>query len=62
MDLPRRCSCTASRALDPQLHIHAVTFNFTSGPDGKYRTLDASKLYEHKHAAGALFAPNSRRD
>ena len=50
-----------SRVLDPQLHIHAVTFNFTSGPDGKYRTLDASKLYEHKHTAGAL-SPNSRRD
>jgi conjugative relaxase-like TrwC/TraI family protein len=44
-----------SRELDLQLHIHAVTFNFTKGPDGKYRTLDGSKLYEHKHAAGALF-------
>ena len=44
-----------SRELDPQLHIHAVTFNFTKGPDGKYRSLDGSKLYEHKHAAGALF-------
>ena len=44
-----------SRELDPQYHIHAVTFNFTRGPDGKYRSLDASKLYEHKHAAGALF-------
>ena len=44
-----------SRELDPQLHIHAVTFNFTTGPDGKYRTLDASKLYDHCHTAGALF-------
>ena len=42
-----------SRALDPQLHIHAVTFNFTGTRRGKYRTLDASKLYEHKHTAGA---------
>ena len=44
-----------SRELDPQLHIHAVVFNFTEGPDGKYRTLDASKLYDHCHTAGALF-------
>ena len=44
-----------SRELDPQLHIHAVVFNFTEGPDGKYRTLDASKFYDHCHTAGALF-------
>ena len=44
-----------SRELDPQNHIHAVTFNFTKGPDGKYRSLDATKLYEHKKAAGAIF-------
>ena len=44
-----------SRELDPQNHIHALVFNFTKGPDGKYRSLDASKLYEHKKAAGALF-------
>jgi conjugative relaxase-like TrwC/TraI family protein len=44
-----------SRELDPQYHIHAVVFNYTEGPDGIYRSLDASKLYEHKHAAGALF-------
>ena len=44
-----------SRELDPQYHIHALVFNFTNGPDGKYRSLDASKLYEHKMAAGAVF-------
>lgn len=44
-----------SRTLDPQKHIHAVVFNFTEGPDGIHRSLHASKLYEHKHAAGALF-------
>ena len=44
-----------SRELDPQYHIHAVVFNFTKGPDGIYRSLDASKLYHHKHVAGALF-------
>ncbi len=37
-----------SRELDPQIHVHAIVFNFTRGPDGKYRSLDASKLYEHK--------------
>ena len=44
-----------SRGLDPQLHVHAIVFNFTRGPDGKYRSLDASKLYDHKMATGALF-------
>ena len=44
-----------SRELDPQVHVHAIVFNFTRGPDGKYRSLDASKLYDHKMAAGALF-------
>ena len=45
----------ASRELDPQYHIHALVFNFTKGPDGKFRSLDASKFYQHKHAAGAIF-------
>ena len=45
-----------SRGLDPQLHVHAVVFNFTRGPDGAYRSLDASKLYEHKHAAGCALS------
>ena len=44
-----------SRELDPQYHIHALVFNFTKGPDGKFRSLDAKKLYEHKMAAGAIF-------
>src|SRR5512135_2797836 len=44
-----------SRELDPQNHIHVLVFNFTQGPDGKYRALDGRKLFEHKHAAGALF-------
>jgi conjugative relaxase-like TrwC/TraI family protein len=44
-----------SRELDPQKHIHVLVFNFTEGPDGKYRALDARELYAHKHAAGALF-------
>ena len=44
-----------SRELDPQIHVHAIVFNFTRGPDGQYRSLHGSKLYEHKMAAGALF-------
>ena len=51
-----------SRELDPQNHIHAVVFNFTKGPDGKYRSLDASKLYEHKRQPVPFFAPSLRRD
>lgn len=51
-----------SREFDPQLHIHAVVFNFTRGPDGVYRSLDASKIYEHKLAAGCSFAPSLRQE
>src|SRR5512135_1036963 len=46
---------TTSRAQDPQAHIHAVTFNFTRAPDGKFRALEGTQLYQHKFAASALF-------
>lgn len=44
-----------SRGLDPDWHRHIVLFNHTEGPDGQFRTLDGSKLYDHKMAAGAIF-------
>lgn len=43
-----------SRAGDPQLHTHVVVANMTRAI-GKYTTLDAHALYEHKSAAGAFY-------
>ena len=49
-----------SRALDPQLHTHALIINLTmhpDGPDGKKRTtaIDSTYLYHFKMAAGAVY-------
>ena len=46
---------STSRALDPNLHTHALVLNFTEGADGKARTLDGREIYRHKMAAGALY-------
>ena len=43
-----------SRAGDPQLHTHVVAANLTRA-DGRYTSLDAHALYEHKSAAGAVY-------
>ena len=45
----------SSRAGDPQLHTHAVIFNFTEGEDGKYRALHAQPLYAWMRTAGAVY-------
>ncbi len=49
-----------SRALDPQLHTHALIINLTmhpDGPNGKRRTtaIDSTYLYHYKMAAGAIY-------
>ena len=44
-----------SRALDPQLHSHALAVNVTVLEDGKTRAFDSTHLYDHKMAAGALY-------
>ncbi|HTX09849.1 MAG TPA: MobF family relaxase, partial [Solirubrobacteraceae bacterium] len=43
-----------SRAGDPQLHTHAVVANMTRA-EGRWTSLEAHGLYEHKSAAGAVY-------
>jgi conjugative relaxase-like TrwC/TraI family protein len=43
-----------SRAGDPQLHTHVVAANMTRA-EGRWTSLEAHGLYEHKSAAGALY-------
>jgi conjugative relaxase-like TrwC/TraI family protein len=43
-----------SRAGAPQLHTHVVLGNLTRA-EGRYTSLDARALYEHKSAAGAVY-------
>ena len=35
-----------SRELDPQLHSHIVLMNLTKGDDGKWRSIEAGKIYK----------------
>ncbi|MGO9496432.1 MAG: MobF family relaxase [Solirubrobacteraceae bacterium] len=42
-----------SRAGDPQLHTHVVAANMTRA-DGRWTSLEAHGLYDHKSAAGAV--------
>jgi conjugative relaxase-like TrwC/TraI family protein len=44
-----------SRAMDPQLHTHALCINLTVHPDGRTTALDTTYLYHHKMAAGAIY-------
>ena len=44
-----------SRALDPQLHTHAVLAGKVKSVDGRWRALDASTLYRDQRAFGALY-------
>lgn len=44
-----------SRALDPQLHTHAVLINATVHPDGRTTAVDSTYLYHFKMAAGAIY-------
>jgi conjugative relaxase-like TrwC/TraI family protein len=43
-----------SRAGDPQLHTHVVVANMTRA-EGRWTSLEAHGMYEHKSAAGALY-------
>ncbi|WP_140848656.1 MobF family relaxase [Paracoccus sp. FO-3] len=44
-----------SRALDPQLHTHAVIQNMVLGPDGKWTALTNEALYENKMLLGSIY-------
>ena len=45
-----------SRVGDPQLHTHCAILNRVHCADGKWRTLDSQAIFNHTHAAGALYA------
>jgi conjugative relaxase-like TrwC/TraI family protein len=49
------CPHGTSRALDPQLHVHALCMNICLRADGTTGTIRSRDLYEHKMAAGAVF-------
>ena len=49
-----------SRAGDPQLHWHVLVANTTRGPDGRWRTLDGTRLYPALRTAGFLFEAELR--
>jgi conjugative relaxase-like TrwC/TraI family protein len=44
-----------SRALDPQLHSHAVIANMACGADGKWRSVEFSQIYEKKMFLGLVY-------
>jgi len=44
-----------SRALDPQLHTHAVVGAKVKSVDGRWRALDATMLYRDQRVLGALY-------
>ncbi|MFX8848740.1 relaxase domain-containing protein, partial [Acinetobacter baumannii] len=46
---------STSRALDPQLHTHALVMNIGVRDDGSTGTLSSLSLFETKMAAGALY-------
>ena len=44
-----------SRELDPQLHSHIVLMNLTHGDDGKWRSIEAGKIYQDQLYLGQYF-------
>jgi conjugative relaxase-like TrwC/TraI family protein len=51
-----------SRAGDPQLHAHVLVANLIRTPDGRWRTLDAQRLYRRAKTAGYLYQANLRAE
>jgi conjugative relaxase-like TrwC/TraI family protein len=49
-----------SRALDPQLHTHAVVANLAKRADGAYVALDATAIYQQAKTAGYLYQAELR--
>lgn len=49
-----------SRALDPQLHTHAVVANLARRSDGRYIALDGTALYRHAKTGGFLYQAELR--
>lgn len=44
-----------SRALDPQLHTHAVVINATQDKDGRWRSLEPRTFYQLQKEIGAIY-------
>lgn len=44
-----------SRAMDPQLHTHALCINLTMHADGRCTAVDSTHLYHWKMAGGAVY-------
>ena len=51
-----------SRALDPQLHTHAVIQNMVLGADGKWTALTNEALYENKMLLGSIYRNGLARE
>ncbi|MFC3058384.1 MobF family relaxase [Paenirhodobacter populi] len=51
-----------SRALDPQLHTHAVIQNMVLGPDGRWTALTNEPLYENKMLLGSIYRNGLARE
>jgi conjugative relaxase-like TrwC/TraI family protein len=51
-----------SRALDPQLHTHAVVANKVAGPDGRWLALDARTLKMDQRTLSALYHASLRAE
>jgi conjugative relaxase-like TrwC/TraI family protein len=51
-----------SRAGDPQLHTHVLVANLIKTPDGRWRTLDAQRLYRRAKTAGYLYQAHLRAE
>lgn len=51
-----------SRALDPQLHTHAVIQNMVLGSDGKWTALSNEDIYRNKMLIGAVYRKELARN
>lgn len=52
----------ASRDRDPLLHTHVLVANAVQADDGRWGTLDATRLYRHAKTAGYLYQAQLRHE
>lgn len=51
-----------SRDLDPLLHTHVLVANSVRSADGRWRTIDATALYEHAKTGGYVYQAQLRHE
>ena len=51
-----------SRDLDPLLHTHVLVANSVRAADGRWRTIDATALYEHAKTGGYVYQAQLRHE